>query len=448
MIDWLKIHYLPVMPEKLLNNGLLMFPQSNVSTEGETLNRWQIAYYKSLEIGIKGNNSKLSGSLHKYRYDGKNWQDFNLSEIQEVIHELSETFEFDTEKTPVNFIEIGINIPLDYSPDQIINCLVIHGTERFKELPTKRNTKGNGRMSEKNDFTIKVYNKSLQYGLPFHLLRIETKVKRMKFLERYGINGLALADLTRPEMYLKFKIMLLDIFSSILIYNPNIDPDKLTNLNDRELLKYGKFADYWQQLDRRRKNEKLKRFKELAGTNKIIEILKCKISDKWEILTNPDKIHTFQSSNNPDKITIFRKEQNRPTKEQTGQINTTIKGDFVRTCKVTGLTIYNQQPGTKNITAKGVKWYFENEPEIYKNRLEIFLTRKWLNQHRGEPMEIYFAEIYHQIRNKKLNPKNNTIKCYLNLERKGLKLFPTVDLLPPVKLNLIKSDLRIESYLK
>jgi hypothetical protein len=56
-------------------------------------------------------------------------------------------------------------------------------------------------------------------------------------------------------------------------------------------------------------------------------------------------------------------------------------------------------------------------------------------------MKIYFAEIYHQIRNKKLNPKNNTIKCYLNLEHKGLKLFPTIDLLPTAKLNLIKNEL-------
>lgn len=444
MIDYLKIHCLPVLPEKLLNNDLLTFPQSNVSTEGEALNRWQIAHFKSLKLGIKGNYSKLSGSLHKYRFDGKNWQDFDLFDIQEVIHELSETFEFDSEKSILNFIEIGVNIPLDYNPDHIINCLVIHGKERFKELPIKRNTKGNGRISEKDQFTIKVYNKSLQYGLSFHLLRFEIKVKRMKFLERYGIKGLTLADLTRPELFSKFKIMLLDILSDIVIYNPDMIPDNLVNLNDRELLKLGRYPDHWQQYERRQKNEKskdLKRFKELAGTNEIIENLKTKISDKWEKLYNQDKITTFQGSNKKDKITTLRKEQNRTAIDKKGQIHTTIKSECVLTCIVTGLTIYDQRPETTNLTARGVKWYFENEPETYKKKLESLLTEKWLIRHKGEPIENYFSEIYHMIRNKKLNPDNNYFKRYLNIENNGLKLISTLDLLPPEKLEMIKNKL-------
>jgi hypothetical protein len=443
MIDYLKIHNLPVMPEKLLNNGLLTFPQSNVSTEGEALNRWQIAHFKSLEIGIKGNNSKLSGSLHKYKQDGKNWQDFNLFDIQDTIPELSETFEFDPEKAVINFIEIAVNIPLDYNPDQIINCLVIHGNERFKDLPIKRNTKGNGRISEKNDFTIKVYNKSLQNTLPFHLLRFEIKVKRIGFLKRYDINGLTLADLTRPEIYPKFKTMLLDILSGILIYNPDIDPDKITNLNDRELLKTGRYSEYWQQYERRRKNEKSKdliRFKELAGTNEIIETLKKKISDKWEMLFNPDKIHTFQDRNKKDKIHTFSKEPNRPTNDQIGQNTPTIKGDIVPTCIVTKLPIHNQRSKTKYISPKSVKWYYENDRETYKKRLESLLTEKWLILHNGKPMEVYFDEIYHQIRNKSLNPKNNFKRDLMNLECKGYKLFPTIDLLPPSKMKLIKMN--------
>lgn len=441
MIDFLKIHNLPVLPEKLLNNEHLTFPLSNVSNDGEVLNRPQIAHFQTLTFKIKGNNSKLSGSLHKYRYEGKNWPDFNLFDIQETIHELSETFEFDPKKAVLNFLEIGVNIPLDYDPDQIINCLVIHGKEGFNKLPIKRNTKGNGRMSEKDDYIIKVYNKSLQYGLLFNLLRFEIKVKRIGFLKRYGINGLTLADLTKPDLYPKFKIMLLDILSGIVIYNPDIDPDKIPNLIDQRLFEVGRYADHWQQLDRRRKSEKLNRFKELAGTNAIIETLKTKVSDKWELLTKPDKIHTLQDSNRPDKIHTLSKEQNRPTNDQTGQNTPTIKGEIVRACIVTKLPIHNQRPETNNLTAKGIQWYFINEPETYKNKLEILLTEKWLIRNQGEPIENYFAEIYHMIRNKKLNPKNNTFKCYQNLENKGLKLFSTFELLPPAKLKLIKNEL-------
>lgn len=422
MCDYFKINSLPVIPEKLLNNPLLIFTHSNISTEGELLDRWQIANYNSLTFKIKGNNSKLVGSLHKYRQGGKNWKDFKLWDIQDSIKELSENFDFDPEKAFINFIEIGVNIAMDYSPNKIIDCLVIHGKEQFKELPIKRNTKGNGRILDKDQYAIKIYNKSLQYGLPDHLLRFEIKVKKMKFLERYGIKGLTLLDLTNPAIYPKFKTMLLDILTDVIIYNPDIDPDKITTLKDRDILKEGRYSQYWQRLERRRKSETLKRFKELAGTTVIIENLKNKVSEKWDLLYNT-----------PDKLTTFSKEEIKQTTNANGQINPTIKGNIVHTCTVTGLTIYNQRIKAKYLSAKGVKWYFENDPETYKNKLEVLLTEKWITRNKEEPIEKYFNEIYHQIRNQALNPKNNTIRGYLKIENKGLKLFPTSELLPPDK---------------
>jgi len=431
MIDYLKIHNLPVIPEKLLNNGLLTFPLSNVATTGEVLDRWQVAHFNTLTFKIKGNNSKLFGSPHKYRQGGENWQDYNLFDIQDTIHELAETFEFDPEMAVINFIEIGVNIRLDNDPDQIINCLVIHGKERFKELPTERNTKGNGRISEKDQFTIKVYNKSLQNSLPFHLLRFEIKVKRMKFLERYGINGLTLADLTRPDVYPKFKTMLLDLLSGIVIYNPDIEPDNLTTLQDRELLNLGQFAEYWQRLDRRRRNEKLIRFKELAGTNAIIENLKCKISDKWERLTNPDKITSLENEIESDKITTLRNKQYRPENDQTGQINTTIKGEFVHRCKVTGIDISMQRQGSQFLCDSGIRFLFENDPETFAKLKTERLSQKWQN----EQIEVQFREIAHSIRNEFNNPRHNATRDIKNLYSYPV-LFDFVSFIRPDKIRM------------
>ena len=126
MIDFTKINNLPVAPEKLLNNSLLTFPYSNVSTTGELLNRWQVAQYKALTFKIKGDNSKLLFSPHKYKQGGTNWQDFNLFDIQETIYELSETFQFDPEKANINFIEIAVNISIAEDPTKLIDCFVIY----------------------------------------------------------------------------------------------------------------------------------------------------------------------------------------------------------------------------------------------------------------------------------------------------------------------------------
>ncbi len=439
MIDFTKINDLPVTPEKLLNNGLLTFPHSNVSTAGELLNRWQVAQYKALTFKIKGDNSKLLFSPHKYKQSGTNWQDFNLFDIQETIKDLSETFEFDPEKAYINFIEVGLNIPLDEDPTNLINRLVIYRNTSFEKM--RVTGKGYGKVAQTENFDLKFYNKSLQNSLPFHLLRLEAKIKKMRFLEGYGIKGLTLANLTKPDIYPKFKTMLLDLLSGILIYNPGIDPVKTANTNDRELLKLGQFADYWQQLDRRRKNEKLIRFSELAGTDEIKENLKCLISDKWELLSNPDKYTTFEYETKPDKYTTFQNEPNSSGNDLSGQIHPTINSVNVRTCIVTCLPIRNQRPGTKYISPKGVRWYYDNDPETYEKRLKPLLTDKWLILHCGDPMKIYFEEIYHQIRNRSLDPKHNFKRDYENLERKGLKLFPTLDFLPPDKLRLLKNEL-------
>jgi len=433
MIDFTKVNNLPVTPEKLLNNSLLTFPHSNVSTAGELLNRWQVAQYKALTFKIKGDNSKLLFSPHKYKQGGTNCQDFNLFDIQETIKELSEMFEFDPEKADINFIEVGLNIPIDEDPTNLINRLVIYRNTSFEKM--RVTGKGYGKVAETENFDLKFYNKSLQNSLPYHLLRLEAKIKKMRFLEGYGIKGLTLADLTRPDIYPIFKTMLLDLLSGILIYNPDIDPDRTDNTNDRELLMFGQFADYWQRLDRRRKNEKLIRFAKLAGTNKIKEILKCKISDKWEVLSNPDKYTTFENETEPDKYTTFENEPNSLENDKIGQIHPTINSVYVRTCIVTCLPFHNQRKGTKNFGPDSVKWYHENEPETYEKRLKPLLTDKWDN----ESFEVQCREIAHSIRNESNNPRHNASRDIKNLLCDPV-LFDLIPFIRPDKLKLLINE--------
>ena len=110
MIDFLKIHALPVPAKKVMNNSLLTFPLSNVATTGEILDRAQIAHFGNLQIIVKGEKVGLKGSIHKYHEGGTNYRDFDLSDIQIVVRELSEKFDFDPAMAFINFVEIGVNI--------------------------------------------------------------------------------------------------------------------------------------------------------------------------------------------------------------------------------------------------------------------------------------------------------------------------------------------------
>ncbi len=328
---------------------------------------------------------------------------------------------------------------MDYDPTELIKCFVLYRNTSFEKLKVSEH--GFGKVAETSNFDIKVYNKSLQYNLPQHLLRFEVKVKKMVFLKRYGIENLTFSDLAKQEIYPLFKKMLLDIFDKILLYNPDITSDKFTNNQDRELFLFAINPDNWQNLDHRRKSEKLKRFEQLAGSGEIKEIFKTKISDKWEMLTRPDKITTYLDISKPDKITTFYSLQERLQINDTGQNHLTINGYNVLLCKVTGLRIHDQQPSTTNLTEKGIKWYYENEPEIYKQKLESLLTKRWFSRHRSEEMEAYFEEIYHQIRSRLSTPRSNLKLGLKRLENKGPKLFPTVELLSPEKLRIIGGDM-------
>jgi hypothetical protein len=376
--------------------------------------------------------------LHKYWQGGKNWQDFNLNDIQAAIKDLVIKFEFRPENSDLNFVEIGLNIPVWCDPTEIIKGAVIYKQHPFE--PMRIEGKGFGRVCETSQFEIKIYNKSLQYGLPHHLLRFEIQVKRIELLapdrgkKKEQKYRLTLADLCRPELYNRFLDLLLTVLNDILFCDVNTT-DTTTNPKDHDLFILGRYSEYWNNMPRSTKHRNIRRFKELTGGEKIKSQLKKLIIEKWNELT------TLQTTT-PERINHFAETANFDKMER---INTTINSQFVPQCIVTGLQIHNQRPGTKYLSEKSIHWYYENEPETYKNELEILLTQKWLNKHRGEPIKNYFAEIYHQIRNKdrnpKNNPRNNTKNSFNKLESKGLKLWPTLQYINPAKKKFLQPEL-------
>ena len=433
MIDYLKIHNLPLQAGKILNNDLLTFPLSNVATTGEIMNRSQVAHWQELRFVVKNEKVSLKGSLHKHFEGGTNYRNFHLTDIQATVKKLAETFQFDPQRAFINFIEVGVNISLPDDPNKIIKTLVNYRNKPF--TPLHVNGKGYGRQCETQRFTIKIYNKSLQYDLPGNLLRFEVKILRMKYLQAYGIYGLSLADLTDPDIYPALQKMLLDVLDGILLYDPGIKPDDISIQKDRELFIEGRYADFWQDMDRFKRQRKIKRFSELAGSEKIKSDIAELIKEKCYKLTALPAIDQHKKML---QINSFAKTAENG---KMLHINTTIKGYFEPTCTVTNLPLKNQRMTAKYLSAKGIKWYYENDPDTYREKLETLLTKKWKKRHANDPLEAWFFEIYHQIRNRannpRNNPRNNTKRSYRNIQGKGLKLWPLETTADPAKLALI-----------
>ncbi len=81
----------------------------------------------------------------------------------------------------------------------------------------------------------------------------------------------------------------------------------------------------------------------------------------------------------------------------------------VKTCPITGLDISMQPKNSKFLSYTGVKWYYDNDSQTYKNILEPVLKKSW----KYKPLKDQFREIAHIVRNKDSNPRNN-IKRVLN----------------------------------
>lgn len=424
---------MPVKADEILNNDRLTFPLSNVATTGEIMNRSQVAHWQELQFVVRGEKVSLKGSLHKHFEGGTNYRDFHLTDIKATIEKLAETFQFDPQQAIINFLEVGVNIPLENDPTELIKTLVIYRNNPFAPLHVKG--KGFGRKCETQQFTIKVYNKSLQYGLNEPLMRFEIKIKRTEILKRYGMTGTTLSDLKEPEIYPTLKTILLDVLNGILLFDPKINPDKITTLKDRELFLQGRYPEFWQELPKATKNRKLKRFNELAGGEKIKHELKQSIERKWNQLT------TFRNEPQTQKTEPINHFQKPAKNDKTEPINPTINGYLVPNCIVTGLKIKYPAKGKKYLTFPDIKFYWKNEPEIYSEKLESLLTQKWKNRNQGELLEKWFDEIAHKIRcklsNTKRNPVNNTLRSYRNIEAKGLKLWDTETLADREKLELI-----------
>ncbi len=240
MPDYFKALVTGVSIEYLL--GKFEF-HSIVSEKSGLINDTKIAKFRGLTIKIKGSNVLLQGSLHKYKnYGEHNYNDFNYSELTEVINDLSKVFQVTPESFIIQNLEFGINIELPFNPDLIITGLIVHKQTKFSCLPVEA-TNVNSRTFVHNRFTIKVYDKGLQYNLSQNLIRIELKVTKMIHLK--GFKQVLLSNLLDIEVLKALKDLLIKTWKEIIMVDFTINLKSLKSFKKREFLLSAKDPSFW-----------------------------------------------------------------------------------------------------------------------------------------------------------------------------------------------------------
>jgi hypothetical protein len=100
-------------------------------------------------------------------------------------------------------------------------------------------------------------------------------------------------------------------------------------------------------------------------------------------------------------------------------------------CPITGLDISMQAKTSKFLSAKGIEWYYTNEPQIFTSKLLLYLhpPKKDLS------LKDQFLAIAHNIRNQDSNPRNNVRRSVKKILAEKDTLFDPLPLIDQNKLN-------------
>ena len=231
MIDNNKSYDLKTDPQKLIENPYLAECwNTNVRNIDSTIN-YGFAEYLGLTFRLKNGKIKFQGSLHKYRNLGKhNYDDFTAEDVAKIVRELSELFGIDLYSTVLNNVEFGVNVVLPFGVNVVLDNLITYRGKHFEHKEGKGMSFYECRMSK---FTIKIYDKSLQYKLPNNVLRFEIKVTAMQYLETKGVKLRYLSDLLNMAIYEPLGNTLTEVFEEILFGDNTINESNLTDKEDK-----------------------------------------------------------------------------------------------------------------------------------------------------------------------------------------------------------------------
>ena len=280
MVDFQKAVLWGVQPNQIQQHPSLRFTSILDESTG-MVSAWKQAKYKGLLFKIDSKTVRLEGSLHKYWNSGKhNYNDFTFEKLQAVVSELSDLFDFDPEQARLENLEVGANIETPFPVNDLLEHLLIHRQEKFKDVFVRS---GNYKKAFHDRYNLKVYNKGEQYGLEYDLMRFEIQYRKMKDIEKFGVTSWA--DLIDSQKLLCLGNELLKKWNEVLLFEWSLNPEKLSHLILKRDYYQWQLTEYWLGLDKNNRNKRRRKYLntvEKHGKNNhlvVAELLESKYSE-------------------------------------------------------------------------------------------------------------------------------------------------------------------------
>lgn len=229
----------------------------------------------------------FTGSITKYFYE-ENYSNLPYSDLVSAIYDLSDNLYSRPNDLVLKSFEFGVNVLLEipFNALELSNSALCYKSKFFQDMDGD-NKKSIGKRCVLQEYQLKIYSKSMQYNLPFELLRYEIKVHKMNYLRPLSFESLQ--DLTDKNKLHNLKQILIESLNKIIIYDNTIPLGELRSL-DRNLCLNWQSQIYRNTLlhsNLRTFNNQKKRLIELIeeyGNQNLKPMLIHKFSDRWDNL--------------------------------------------------------------------------------------------------------------------------------------------------------------------
>ncbi len=149
--------------------------------------------FKNIRLNITECNSYLENSIHKYfnnktNRGNQNYNDFCFCDFCYACEMLEEEVGVNINDTYLTRFEFGLNIDLEtINPNKFLeeNILMYNYKSPCYNPKYKPNEKI--KKFSLKEYEIKIYNKSLMFGLKSNILRVEVKYKTKKYFNKLGV---------------------------------------------------------------------------------------------------------------------------------------------------------------------------------------------------------------------------------------------------------------------
>jgi hypothetical protein len=152
-------------------------------------------------------------------------------------------------------LEWGLNVPMDFDPNQHLSGLVRHNGKPFKNMYV---FPGNHYVANHEDYDVKIYNKSAQYGLTSNLLRYELSSNKARFFNCLGVSSLG--NLESKSNQCQLFNSLLNEWENILLIDPLIYSYEAKSSKEGIRLANWKNPSFWNQSNRRVRSYHLEKY--------------------------------------------------------------------------------------------------------------------------------------------------------------------------------------------